>query len=244
MASRLSKIMAWARQHGGPFALQILVNAVLPLLIYNWADKPYGDVDALLMSSGPPILWSIVEFIRHRKVDAISAVVLAGIVLSLLAFFGGGGPKFLQLRETLVGAVIGLAFVVSVIIRRPIIYYFARANMQRANDAEGVQRFEELRDNPYFRRVMTVMTLVWGLGLIAHTTVNCILVFQVSIPTYLAISPIIGYSFTGALVGFTFLYARRAQRLGDARRAAAAAAAEQAQTEATQPPLSPAKAGA
>lgn len=225
MASRLTQAAAWLRQHGGGIGLQVLVNAVLPLLIYNAADKPYGDVKALLLSSGPPILWSIVEFIRHRKVDAISAVVLAGIVLSLLAFIGTGGAKFLQLRETLVGAVIGVAFVVSVLIRRPIIYYFARANMQRANDEAGAQRLHELRDNPFFRRTMTVMTLVWGLGLIAHTTVNCILVFQVSIPTYLAIAPIIGYAFTGALIAFTFLYARRAERLGAARRAAAEAAA-------------------
>jgi hypothetical protein len=87
---------------------------------------------------------------------------------------------------------------------------------------------------------MTVMTLVWGLGLIAHTTVNCILVFQVSIPTYLAISPIIGYSFTGALVGFTFLYARRAQRLGDARRAAAALAQADAGTPELAPVVEPA----
>ena len=91
--------------------------------------------------------------------------------------------------------------------------------------SDRIQRLHELRDNPFFRRTMTVMTLVWGLGLIAHTTVNCILVFRVSIPTYLAIAPIIGYAFTGALIAFTFLYARRAERLGTARRAAAEAAA-------------------
>ena len=227
MASRLSQVLDTVRRRGGGFALQVLVNAVLPLIIYDTQQKALGDVKALIASSIPPILWSIVEFARHRRVDAISIIALAGIALSFIAFIGTGGAKFLQLRETLAGGVIGVAFVVSVIVRRPLIYYLARASMMRT-DVERANELAGLRDNPFFKRTMTVMTLVWGVGLLAHTALNCTLVFLLSIPTYLAVAPIDGYAVAGTLSLWTFYYARRAQRIGDARRAAAAASLSQA----------------
>jgi hypothetical protein len=224
MASRLARAWSHVRQRGGPFALQVLVNALLPLAIFDLAQKQLGDVRALLASSIPPIAWSLVEFARHRKVDAISILALAGIALSMLAFIGTGGAKFLQLRETLVGGLIGLIFVGSALIRRPIIYYLARATMLRSNPAEA-ENLQNLRGNVHFERVMMVVTLVWGFGLLAHTSLNVALVFAVSIPTYLAIAPFTGYGTMGVLALFTFWYSRRARRRGAERMAAAEAAA-------------------
>ena len=75
-----------------------------------------GAAPALIAASAPPILWSIAAFVRQRKVDAISILALCGIALSLMAFAGGGGVKFLQLRENLVTGLIGLIFLGSVAI--------------------------------------------------------------------------------------------------------------------------------
>src|SRR5215469_3236031 len=99
---RLAAATAWVRARGGDFALEVLVNAVLPFVIYSLTDKQLGDVGALIASSVPPVLWSIVQFVRSRTVDALSLLVVTGIALSLLALLGGGGAKFLQLRENLV----------------------------------------------------------------------------------------------------------------------------------------------
>lgn len=238
MASRLAQAWEFARRQGGHFALQVLVNAVLPLVIFDLEQKPLGDVGALLASSIPPIAWSLVEFARRRKVDALSILALTGIALSMLAFIGTGGAKFLQLRETLVGGLIGLIFVGSALIRRPIMYYLARATMLRSNPTEA-QNLQDLRGNVFFERTMMVMTLVWGLGLLAHTSLNVALVFAVSIPTYLAIAPVTGYGTMGALGLFTFLYARRARRLGAERRAAAEAATRAASPSISTPERAP-----
>jgi intracellular septation protein A len=223
--SRLAAVLTWVRTRGGGFALEIIVNAVLPFVIYTLTDKRLGDVGALIASSAPPIAWSIVQFVRSRTVDALSLLVVTGIALSLLALWGGGGAKFLQLRENLVTGVIGVIFLGSVAVGRPLIYYLARANMRRSGASDSLADFEGLRENVFFRRVMRVMTLVWGAGLVARTALAAILVFSVPIPTYLAIQPILGYATMGALGGWTFYYARRSQAQGRARRAAAEAEA-------------------
>jgi hypothetical protein len=223
MPSRLEQAWGVVRRSGPGFVLEAGINAVLPLVIYDLTDKRLGDVGALLVSSIPPILWSIVQFVRARRIDAFSLLIITGIALSLLALIGGGGAKFLQLRENLVTGVIGLIFLGSLLFRRPLIYYLAQANMRRSQSGQA-DELERYRDDAGFRHVMTVMTLVWGVGLILRTIVACVMVFTMTIPAYLAASPVVGYASMGALAGWTFWYAQRARKRGDARRAAAAAA--------------------
>ena len=209
------------RKVPGSAVIEILVNFVLPYLIYVKAEHPIGPAHALMFASLPPVAWSVIEFARKRRVDALSMLVIAGIVLSLLAFLGGGSVKFLQLRENLVTGLIGLVFLGSAAIGRPLIYQLARATMLRKSQSEA-ERLERLRDNKDFRRTMTLMTLVWGFGLLAQTVIACVLVFHMTIRDYIVVSPIVGYGTMGSLALWTFWYAKRQRRRGEAARAAAA----------------------
>lgn len=223
-AGPAARIATFLRANGATILVEALVNFILPFVIYNYAEAPLGEVRALLASSVPPILWSLIEFLRHRRIDAVSMLVLAGIVLSLLAMVGGGGVKFLQLREKLVTGVIGLVFLGSALIGRPLIYELARASMLRKSKEEAEQ-FAALQARAAFRRTMMVMTLVWGLGLLADVAVGVALVMTISIREYLIVNPILSYGTMGALSLWTFWYGRRQKRRGEARRAAETAAA-------------------
>jgi hypothetical protein len=223
MPGLIARTASYLRQNGLHLLAEALVNVVLPFLIYNYAEGSLGAVRALMASSAPPIIWSLVEFARHRRLDALSVLVIGGIALSLLAMIGGGGVRFLQLREKLVTGVIGLAFVGSALIGKPLIYELARSTMRRRSEDEA-REFEALQVHAGFRRTMTVMTLVWGFGLLADVAVSVVLVFVLSIRQYLIVNPILGYGTMGALSLWSLLYGRRAKRRGEARRAAAAAA--------------------
>ena len=220
----LDRVMDYLRKNGVKLAAEVVVNFVLPYVIYDHAKPALGDVGALIASSGPPVVWSLVEFARCRRVDALSMLVLAGIVLSVLAVFGGGSVHLLQLREKLVTALIGLGFLGSAAIGRPLVYQLARAGMMRSRSPE-LAGFEALRDNVFFRRSMTLMTLVWGFGLVGEAALSCTLVYTMSVREYLIVGPVIGNAATGALGLWTFWYSRRQKRRGQARREALAAKA-------------------
>jgi hypothetical protein len=226
-ADNIAKAKTFLRERGVSIALEALFNFILPLVVYDLAKPRLGDVGALIASSAPPILWSLILLIRERRVDALSMLVLAGIALSLLAFLGGGSVKFLQLRERLVTVVIGLIFLGSAAIGKPLIYQLARATMMRRSSSE-LQEFEAMRDNVHFRRAMTVMTLVWGFGLVGEAAISVVLVFTLSVHDYLIAGPVLGYGTSGALGLWTFLYAREGRRRVTARRAAEAEAARTA----------------
>jgi hypothetical protein len=219
---RMAQIANFLRKNGLTILREGGVNVVLPYIIYSYAQPIYGDVHALIASSAPPIVWSVVEFARHRRVDFLSVFVLFGIVLSLLAFVGGGGVKFLQLREKLVTVIFSFVFLGSAAIGKPIIYELARAGMKRSNQTEELARFEKLRDHGPFRRSMMVITLAWGFGLLGDALVSLALVYAIPVKDYLIVNPVLGYATAGGLSVWTFWYARKRRREGEARAAAAA----------------------
>ena len=202
------------------FARDVFVKIALPFVIYNLAQPHFGDVKALLASSVPPILWSLVEVVRRRRIDALSALALAGIALSLIAYFGGGSVQFLQFREKLVTILIALVFLASVAFGRPLMHEIIRAYLARTNPSD-LKRVESLRGDWRFRRAMTIMTLVWGAGLFADAAVSIALVYVVPIATYLVVNPILGYATIGGLTLWTLWFGRTTRRAREARMAGA-----------------------
>ena len=207
-----ARIIAWLRQRAPRLVLELAINFAAPVLIYDQLHGRWGDLRALLASSGPPLVWSIFGFLRNRRVDALSVLSMVGITLSVLAFFGGGSAQFLQLREKLVTLLIGLAFLGSAAIGKPLIYPLARATVARES-AEALASFEARREHPLLRQTVMVMTLVWGFGLLADVAISIILIYALPITAYLIVGPILGYATMGWLTLWTVLYRRYRTRL-------------------------------
>ena len=111
------------------FVLELAVNFLLPWLAYRLALPHLGETGALIASAVPPIVWSLIELVRFRRVDALSVMVVAGIVLSVAAMVLGGSPRVLLLRASLVSGAIGVVFLLSLPLRRPLLFYLARAGV-------------------------------------------------------------------------------------------------------------------
>ncbi len=188
--------------------LELVVNLALPWVCYRLAKPRFGEVHAIMASAGPPIAWSLAEFARLRRVDALSILVLGGIALSLIGFAFGGSARLLLMRESLVTGLIGLLFIASTILGKPLVYVLARASLSRRSEADRAA-FDSEVANPGFRRLFTVITLVWGFGLVAETALRTLLVFTLPVGRFLIVSPIIGYATIGLLLLWGFMYARR-----------------------------------
>jgi hypothetical protein len=198
-------------RRGAQIALELAVNIVLPYVIYVRLKPSLGDFNALVWSMAPALLWGIGSFIWQRRVDVVSVFAVGGIVLSMLAAFGGGSVRLLQLRENLVTGVFAIAFLVSAAIGRPLIFELARAAKRRESPSEGAA-FEELAQNARVRSSMMVMTVVWGTGLLVQTAAACALVFVIPIATYLIVSPVLAYGTMGLLALWTLWYVRTRRR--------------------------------
>lgn len=212
----------WIRRRGPAFALDCAVNIAAPLAIYHQTQGRWGELNALLVSSVPPLLWGIGSFLRSRRVDALSLLAVVGIALSTLAYLGGGSAQMLQVREKLVTLAMGLAFLGSAAIGKPLIYPLARATMARQSD-RALAEFDAKGNDALVRHTVMVMTLVWGIGLLADFALSLALIYALSIEQYLVVGPVIGYVAIGGMMLWTILYRRYRTRYADAIRAEASA---------------------
>jgi len=195
------------------FVAELAVNLLLPWVAYRLAEPYWGEVGGLIASAAPPLAWSIVELARFRRVDALSAVILLGIVLSLLAVAFGGGPRVLLMRECLASGAIGAAFLISLLAKRPLVFYLTRATVARET-REGVARLELLwKENASFAGAMRLLTFIWGFGLCLDSALRTYLAATWPIERFLVVSPIIGYGVFGGLMAWTFWYRTRMRRI-------------------------------
>jgi hypothetical protein len=196
--------------------LSLAVNITVPLIVYHCAAPHLGEGGGLVLSSVPVILWNLLEIVHFRRLDAVSLLVLLGILLSLGAMVVGGSARFLLLRESLVTGMIGMVFLGSLLFPRPLMYYLARSG-EAKRSAEDLSVFETAWPKPRFVRAMYLMTWVWGLGLVFEAVLRCWLVWSWPVERFLAIAPVIGYGIYFSLLGWSLWYRSRLKAAGRKR---------------------------
>ena len=120
-------------------ALDFLVNLGGPFLVYHLAEGHMSTTAALIWSSTPPIIWSVVQLLRSRTLDAMSMLVIAGIALSLIATLLGGSPRLLLIRESFITGIFGLIFLGSLLFPRPLLFQLVKTTVaKQGTDAESL----------------------------------------------------------------------------------------------------------
>lgn len=189
----------------------LVVNLLLPWLVYDHTVTGWGECGALLWSALPPMLWSLWELYRHRRLDAMSALVLAGIALSLLAMLGDGDSRWLLVRESLVTGAVGVVFLLSLLWRQPLLTRLALAAAAR----QSPQQRDELQARlalPALQNVLRGMTVLWGGGLLAECAARIWLTFHWPVARVVAIGPWPSYGVMAVLAAATWLWRRRLQQ--------------------------------
>jgi hypothetical protein len=189
-------------------APEIFANFLAPYLVFQALDASYGDTRALIASALPPLLWSGYELFKTRRLDAISVIVVASILFTLAATAMGGSARLIQIRDAMVTGAIGLIFLFSLPMRRPIIFYLARATMAR-NTEEGAAAYEAVWNQPGVPAVFRLLTLVWGAGLVGQTACLCALATIWPISRYLFFAPMISAAIFGLLMLWSLGYIAR-----------------------------------
>ncbi|HTU82879.1 MAG TPA: VC0807 family protein [Candidatus Acidoferrales bacterium] len=200
------------------FAIDLAVNFLAPWLLYR-ASRPHVDeTHAIMISACAPAIWGLVQFARSRKVDAFSVLSLGGIALSFAIFALGGSPKVLLMRESLIIGVIGVAFVVSALIGRPLMLELVRGIVNNGSvPAAARDELETYASLPWFRRLMTTMTVAFGIFGVIEMGARMTLAFVLPTERYFLVAPIVRYGIAGLMMAWVFFYILPAFRRQKAR---------------------------
>ncbi|MGO8977602.1 MAG: VC0807 family protein [Steroidobacteraceae bacterium] len=197
-------------------AWDVALNASIPTACYFLSKRfvSSSEVTALIAATIFPILKSIYDLLRQRELNPVTVTVLLGIVTSLFAFFLGGDPRVLLIRESLFTGVFGIFCLISLALPRPVMFYFAR-HLIAGKDPRRRAEFDARSQERRFLRGHRLITAVWGLAYIGEFAIRTILVFSVPAPVVLAVSPIMMGLVTIAAIVWTFWYRSRLLQSAD-----------------------------
>ncbi|CAF1388570.1 unnamed protein product [Rotaria sordida] len=111
----------------------ILVDVILPLIIYFVFQKYIKPVYALLIAGTPPFLMVIFKAISSRTFDALGFLVFIGFIISGVVAIITHNPIVLLLEKSLVTGIVSIIFAITLIPfhcchhycrLRPLAYYF------------------------------------------------------------------------------------------------------------------------
>jgi hypothetical protein len=194
-----------------------------PLVAYSLLRSAgQSAVTALVLSGAFPALGVAAGLIRHRRVDAIGILVLAGIAVGTVVGLLSGDPRLVLVEGSVPTAVFGLLCLGSLWARRPLIYRFAIEFI--GPDTPKGREFESLWQYYGFRHTFRLFTVVWGVTYLAEAAARVIIVETTSTGTALTVSKVMPYVVAAALFAWMFAYGRHARREGE--RLAAEAQAE------------------
>ncbi|MNV54309.1 hypothetical protein D3C71_1464970 [compost metagenome] len=192
---------AWLPQ----IILTVLLNALLPWLVYLLLIRYFSSFMALSAAAFLPLVENIIYLVRFRRLDTFGSLMLGSFVLAALLALMGGDERLLLVRGSIVTGAVGAAFLLSLLLNRPLIYGLAK----RFVSPETAARYEEGWHKPQVRRVFRIMTAVWGAALLLEAAVRTLLVYTLPVAVFLGVSNLVFYGFIGAAAVWTWVYRRR-----------------------------------
>lgn len=183
----------------------------LPLVAYYTLHfLGASDWVALLTASCAAALRIVWAAVRDRRLNLFAVVMLVVFGVGLALAFVGGDPRFLLLKDSFVTGGVGLIFVVTSLLGRPLTF----AAMQSFSPGQAESLAQRYRDDARVRHRYRLTSWVWGIGLLIEAALRVPLVFLLPIDVMVAVSQAMMIAAFALLIAWSSWYARRAAARG------------------------------
>ncbi|WP_251550367.1 VC0807 family protein [Neobacillus muris] len=191
--------------------MTLLINGAIPFIVYAALKPHMSSVTALSIATVIPLFDNLLSLIKKRRLDVFAVFMLISFLLGMMMVSIGGSERLLLIRESFVTGILGMIFLASLLFPRPLIFYFA-LRFTVGNQPDAASAFADNWKYSYFRFVLRLITIVWGLALIGESAVRTVLVFKLTVTQFLAVSNFVMYGFIGAAISFTVVYRKHSQK--------------------------------
>src|SRR3954453_9052164 len=198
------------------FTWQTLLTTLIfdisgPLLTYRILRAAGASEVVALMAGGvPPALGVAIAAKRHARLDVIGALVLFGVVIGTALGLLTRDPRLVLLEGAVPTLLFSLACLLSVLLRRPLIFVLLRA--MAGTRGITASELRALGQDSATHNDFRVITLVWGFGFLVESLLKAAVVLSSSTGLALTVSKVVAYPVAALLVLWTSWYLRRARR--------------------------------
>ncbi|MGV0818788.1 VC0807 family protein [Martelella sp. AMO21009] len=194
----------------------IIFGAVLPYVAFLIA-RHFGlsTVHALAIGSIFPIAVILITYVRNRRLAPISVITLAATLASLVGSLYFNSAYLALLKNSLITGFVGLVFAASLMMPRPLVFYFAteKGGEERASG----NRLWEV--SPPYRALMRRMTIAWAVVLICEATVRALLIPLLPVDIFLVVSEAMWIVVFALMISWSLRYgSRKGEEIASAAR--------------------------
>ena len=177
----------------------VLVGKVIPLVVFLGFLRLVGTTGALLAA----LAWSLGVVVHRRwNGESVPGLVLLstiGLAAKTVLALATGSLVVYFLQPTISTAFVGLAFLASVVMGRPLAERLA---------ADFCPFEPETAEHPLLALFFTRLSLLWAVTSLINAGVTLWLLLTQSVTTFVIIKSFMGPSFTAATLGIALIWFR------------------------------------
>ena len=203
-----------------PILLPVLLDVVVPIGGYFLLRAlGIGVFWALTIAGAGSGLTTIVNTVRRRRLDGLGLLVLLEIALSVVLLFVTRDPRVLLLKPAFYTAIGGLFALGTCVAGRPLVYETGKPFASKG-DPRRAQAYETAwQTSARFRRVLTEITVGWGIGFLLCTAITVVVVLHFppsQVSSSFVLSQLPSIALFVLLIAFTRLRVRAIRPIVDA----------------------------
>lgn len=192
-------------------ARQLVLELILPLGSY-YGLRAAGVSTWLALTIGSLLAapWIIYGMIRNRRIDVTAAFTLTMLLLGGLMSVITGDPRVLLVRDSWIGALLGVWILGTLPTQRPFIMATSRAVVVAKIGEAGANAWEARWDQDAgFRHHIRVLTAIWGVVFLGDAIVRVVLAYTLPLDAVPGVSTIQWLVVLGCLLVFHTRYVSR-----------------------------------
>lgn len=192
-----------------PIARDIAVPVGAYFVMHRLGYSDFAGLLAGTVLSGAMVL---VEAIRHRRLEVFPAILLSVFAFGLVTSLISGDPRMMIVKDSAGTLLIGLAFLISALVGKPLTYLAARKAAVAGGPARVAALEAVYRDSAAKRRMFAMLAVLWGAGLVAEAMIRVVLAYRLPVPTMAWLSPVLMVAVIVPLLAVTVVLRKRADR--------------------------------
>lgn len=188
----------------------VALDLLAPLIAYQLCrEAGVPTVWALVAAAVPPAVGVVVDWLRRHTLEVVGVTVLAGLGASVVLALLTDDPHVVLLEGPLLTAAFGVACLVSLGFRRPLILRFAQAFEGGRHTEEGAELESDYDAAPVARRFWRVTTVVWGIAYLVDAAARVVVIQTAPTSTALAVNRVVPWVVFAVLLAGTVTVGNR-----------------------------------
>ena len=170
----------------------LLINIVIPFLVNILARPHMSTINALLLASAVPAVYTLGGLIVKKRIEAVGILVVAGMLLSAAFALLFNSPRLLLIQTSSIMGLFGVVMLISLLFPKPILFYLARSVLAQ-HDPQRFANFNAGWSLPQYRSFYKTLTAAWGCVTVVHLLLQLVLAFTLPISLMLVISNVVSF---------------------------------------------------